>query len=46
MAPRQAKPKKGRPPPVDKLLLPAIGVAFALLVYQFMKGLGAEVSYK
>lgn len=35
---------KGRPPPVDKLLLPAIGIAIALLAYHFIKGLGADVS--
>ena len=41
----QSKEKKGRPPPVDKLLKPAIGVAIALLAYQFLKGLGSEVRY-
>lgn len=44
MAPREAKVKKGKPPPVDKLLLPAIGIALALLAYQFLKGLGTDVS--
>jgi hypothetical protein len=37
------KLKKGTPPPIDKLLKPAIGVALALIVYQFVRGLGAGV---
>jgi len=40
---KQPKEKKGKPPPVDKLLKPAVGVALALLAYNFLKGLGAEV---
>lgn len=43
MAKKHPKEKKGRPPPVDKLLKPAIGIALALLAYQFLKGLGSEV---
>lgn len=39
--------KKGKttskPPPIDKLLIPAIGLALALLAYQFFKGITAEV---
>ena len=38
------KVKKGTPPPVDKLLKPAIGVALALVAYQFIRGLGSGVS--
>ena len=34
---------KERPPPVDKLILPAIGIGLALLAYQFFKGIKAEV---
>lgn len=34
---------KERPPPVDKLILPAIGVGLALLAYQFFVGIKAEV---
>lgn len=37
------KQKKGQPPPVDKLLKPAIGVALALIGYQFIRGLGSGV---
>jgi hypothetical protein len=37
------KLKKGTPPPIDKLLKPAIGVALALIIYQFVRGLGAGV---
>jgi len=39
-----SKPKKGQPPPVDKLIKPAIGIGLAMLVYQFIKGLNSEVS--
>lgn len=39
------KVKKGTPPPVDKLLKPAIGVALALVAYQFFRGLGSGVSF-
>jgi hypothetical protein len=41
--PKEKKVKKGTPPPIDKLLLPAIGVTLALVAYQFLKGLGANV---
>jgi hypothetical protein len=37
------KPKSGQPPPVDKLIKPAIFVALAMVVYQFFRGIGAEV---
>jgi hypothetical protein len=40
------KKKNGAPPAVDKLLKPAIGVAMALLAYQFFKGINGEVSNK
>jgi len=41
--PKLAKVKKGQPPPIDKLIKPAIGIGLALLAYQFFKGLGKEV---
>jgi hypothetical protein len=44
MAPKPLKKKNGRPPPIDKLMKPAIGIGLALLAYQFFKGIGAEVS--
>lgn len=36
--------KKGKPPPIDKLIKPAIGIGLALLAWQFIKGLNSEVS--
>ena len=40
-------PKKGRqtekPPSIDKLMIPAIGIGLALLGWQFYKGLGREI---
>jgi hypothetical protein len=47
MAPpqKEKKLKKGKPPPIDKLLVPAIGIAIAIVAFQFVKGiLRAEVS--
>lgn len=44
MAPKVKKPKNGTPPPIDKLVLPAIGIGLALLAYQFIKGMTADVS--
>lgn len=45
MAPKkEPKVKKGTPPPIDKLLIPAIVVALAIVAYQFLKGLGAEIT--
>jgi hypothetical protein len=32
------------PPPVDKLIKPAIVVGLAMLAYQFLKGISSEVS--
>jgi hypothetical protein len=37
------KSGKEKPPPVDKLILPAIGVGLALLAYQFFSGIKNEV---
>ena len=34
---------KERPPPVDKLIKPAIGIGLALLAYQFFNGIKSEV---
>jgi hypothetical protein len=42
-----AKNKKNmteKPPPIDKLLKPAIGVVIAFVAYYFMKGISTEVS--
>lgn len=41
---KQQPVKSGQPPPVDKLMKPAIGVALAIVGYQFFRGLGADVS--
>jgi hypothetical protein len=38
------KKLKGKPPPVDKLLKPAIVCAIAVVAYQFFAGIKAEVS--
>ena len=47
MAPKTKKAYAGkgkeRPPPIDKLLLPAIGIGLALLLFQFFKGINSEV---
>ena len=46
MAPKTKGGKgKERPPPVDKLILPAIGIGLAILTYQFFQGIRAEVRY-
>ena len=34
---------KERPPPVDKLIIPAIGIGLAILAFQFLKGIKTEV---
>jgi hypothetical protein len=43
-----SKPGKKRrtlePPPVDKLIKPAIVVGLAMVAYQFIKGISSEVS--
>jgi ATP:corrinoid adenosyltransferase len=48
MAPKIKKAYTGkgkeRPPAIDKLLLPAIGIGLALLLFQFFKGINSEVS--
>jgi hypothetical protein len=31
------------PPPVDKLIMPAIVIGLAMLAYQFIKGISSEV---
>jgi hypothetical protein len=41
--PKPPKTKKGTPPPIDKLVKPAIGVALALLGYYFFQGINSEV---
>jgi hypothetical protein len=48
MAPPQKKEKKvnkGKPPPIDKLIVPAIGLAIGIVAFQFIKGIiSADVS--
>ena len=44
MAKKEKKEKKGRPPPIDKLMMPAIVVGAAMLAYQFLKGMTSDVS--
>jgi hypothetical protein len=41
IANKKRKPEQA--PPIDKLLLPAIGIGLALLAYQFFKGINAEL---
>jgi hypothetical protein len=41
--PKPPKKKNGTPPPIDKLIVPAIGVALALLAYYFFQGINSEV---
>eukprot|EP00522_Entomoneis_paludosa_P014546 CAMPEP_0172442198 /NCGR_PEP_ID=MMETSP1065-20121228/2669_1 /TAXON_ID=265537 /ORGANISM="Amphiprora paludosa, Strain CCMP125" /LENGTH=449 /DNA_ID=CAMNT_0013191961 /DNA_START=37 /DNA_END=1386 /DNA_ORIENTATION=+ len=44
MAPsRKPKVKKNEAPPVDKLIKPAIAVALAMIVFQFIRGLGGGI---
>ena len=42
-AKKKSKSKSEKPPAIDKLLKPAIGVVIAFVGYYFMKGLDAEV---
>ena len=42
-AKKKSRSKTERPPAIDKLLKPAIGVVLAFVGYYFMKGLDAEV---
>jgi hypothetical protein len=42
MAPKRTTGKE-KPPPVDRLILPAIGIGLALLAYQFFSGIKNEV---
>mmetsp|Transcript_8144 Transcript_8144/g.15334 ORF Transcript_8144/g.15334 Transcript_8144/m.15334 type:complete len:446 (+) Transcript_8144:216-1553(+) len=37
------KSKTEKPPPIDKLLIPAIGVVIAFVAYYFMKGISTEI---
>lgn len=39
----QKKKKQQSPPPVDKFLKPAAGIAISMLVYYFMKGMTNEI---
>jgi hypothetical protein len=38
------KRKTLEPPPVDRLIMPAIAIGLAMLAYQFIKGITSEVS--
>jgi hypothetical protein len=40
---KSSKSKTEKPPPIDKLLIPAVGVVVAFVAYYFMKGISAEV---
>jgi hypothetical protein len=42
MAKKQSKGSE-RPPPVEKLIKPAVAVALALVAYQFFTGIKSEV---
>jgi hypothetical protein len=42
MAKKQSKGSE-RPPPVDKLIKPAVGIALAIVAYQFFTGIKSEV---
>jgi len=44
MAKNRSKTEK--PPAIDKLLKPAIGVVLAFVAYYFMKGINTDVSSK
>eukprot|EP00527_Entomoneis_sp_CCMP2396_P002514 CAMPEP_0198155636 /NCGR_PEP_ID=MMETSP1443-20131203/69234_1 /TAXON_ID=186043 /ORGANISM="Entomoneis sp., Strain CCMP2396" /LENGTH=446 /DNA_ID=CAMNT_0043822393 /DNA_START=59 /DNA_END=1399 /DNA_ORIENTATION=+ len=43
MVGKKPKIKKHEAPPVDKLIKPAIGVALAMIVFQFIRGLGGGI---
>lgn len=43
MAAKKKSKKTEKPPPIDRLLKPAIGVVLAFVAYYFMKGLDADV---
>jgi hypothetical protein len=38
---KKVKPEK--PPAIDKLLIPAVGVVISFVAFYFMKGLNSEV---
>jgi hypothetical protein len=44
MAGKKNKSKTEKPPPIDKLLMPAVVVVLAFVAYYFMKGINADVS--
>ena len=42
---KEKKVNKGKPPPIDKLIVPAIGLAIGIVAFQFIKGIiSADVS--
>jgi hypothetical protein len=42
---KEKKINKGKPPPIDKLIVPAIGLAIGIVAFQFIKGIiSADVS--
>ena len=42
--PASKKRRTLEPPPVDRLIMPAIVIGLAMLAYQFIKGISSEVS--
>ena len=44
MAGKKNKSKTEKPPAIDKLLMPAVGVVLAFVAYYFMKGINTDVS--
>jgi len=44
MAKKKTKRKTEKPPAIDKLLKPAVGVVFAFLWYYFMKGMKTDIA--
>lgn len=43
MAPKKSKSKTEKPPAIDKLLVPAIGVVIAFVGFYFMKGINTDI---
>lgn len=43
MAGKKNKSKTEKPPPIDKLLMPAVGVVLAFVAYYFMQGINTEI---
>jgi len=41
---KKSKSKTEKPPPIDKLLIPAVGIVLAFVGFYFMKGISTDVS--